>query len=154
MSRVLEAPILANRSLIEAFLVVAIVIAALLAIRQINHATAADNGPAVHSMAAPAAASSSDPTDESSVSGDSFNSSQSSQSSGSSTQTSLNVNGRDIPLPANGGVNQTLTDGSTTTTINAQTSSDSSGSQGQSNTSNSSSVNIQVNSNSRTEASQ
>lgn len=67
-----------------------------------------------------------------------------------SSNTSLKVNGQNIPLPQNGTVSQTLTDDNgTTTTIDAQHSeSSSSSTSGQTSTNSSSTVNVNVNSSS------
>jgi hypothetical protein len=71
--------------------------------------------------------------------------------SGSSSSTSLTVNGRNINLPRNGAVNQTITDeNGNTTTINAQHSESSSSttSEGQASNTSSSSVDVNINSSS------
>jgi len=145
----METPVLASKSFIEAAILAVVIIAALLIVRQLHQAGAASDS-AVHSLSAQTAVPASQ-TPESSSAVDTINSSLSSDGSGSTTNTSLSVNGQDIALPANGTVNQTLTDGSTTTTINAQTSTVSSGGQGQASSSNSSSVNIRVNSTSKSQ---
>jgi len=67
----------------------------------------------------------------------------------SSSNTTLKVNGENIPLPQNGAVNRTITDeNGTTTTINAQRSESSSSSNSAGQASNSSSSSVQVNVNS------
>jgi len=135
MARAFDGIIPLNKPLIAAAILL-VVIAGLLLIRQVRQ-TVADNGPT------PPAASvqtsiHSPQASESSINEDSLNSTPSNQSSGSSNHSSLSVNGQDIPLPANGSINQTLVQGDTTTTINAQRQSGS----------NSSSLKVQVNSNS------
>jgi hypothetical protein len=150
VNRVLHASILANKSFIEAAVLAVLVIAALLLAHQMHHVTAANSGPAVRILGATSPASYSAQSNGPPGAGESFGSSETSQSSGSSTHTSLNVNGQDIPLPANGSVNRTITNGDTTTTITADTSSSSSAdsAQGQASSSNNSSVDVRINSNS------
>lgn len=125
---------------VEIVLLAGVIIAGLLVVRQLHRPAVTPNS-AVHGLNTPLVLP---PTQsESSVNEDSFNSSDSAGGSNtSSSHTSLSVNGQDIPLPANGSINRTTTDGNTTTTVNAQTSS----SDGQSGSSHSTSVNVDVNS--------
>lgn len=147
MVRAFVAPALNQKTIVGIALLAAVIIVAFLLTHQAHKAAATNAGPVIQSLAAPVNTDANTSPEPSSAE-DSLNSSPATNSDSSFSRNSLTVNGRDIPLPANGNVSQTTTDGNTTTTINAQTSNSSSGSQGSSSTSNNTSVNVQVNSHS------
>jgi hypothetical protein len=142
MGRIFDVSMLTNRAVIETAVLVILTLAAVLVLHNLHHVSAANSGPAVSTGQAPASLP--DSAQSSVQSGAPSNSGQNSNTA----NTRVTVNGQVIDVPQNGSLNQTVTDGNTTTTVNAQNSSSSSSSAGQSINTNHSSLNVHVNSNS------
>jgi hypothetical protein len=149
MSRVLNASVLVNKSLVEAAVLALLVIAALLLVHQMHQVSAADANPAVHSLVKPGISVQSIQSAQSSTAEDSFNSDSSSADAGSansgSAHTSVTINGQTVPVPQNGTVSRTIQNQNGTTKVEVDSSST-----GTSANSSNSSVNVQVDSSSNT----
>jgi hypothetical protein len=137
--------LLGNKSTVIILTLAVLAAAAWLAERQINHAAATPLASQVHlikDVQGPPVSAAQASEESSAAAGGSSDS-----GSSSSSHTSLTVNGRNIPIPQNGSVSQTIDNGDSTTTINAQTSSNSEQtSQGSAHNTSHTSLNVHVNS--------
>jgi hypothetical protein len=137
-----DASLFSSKTALQAAILLILALGAAAVARQMHQVTtaASDPGQIITIPAGPAPAASEIP-ESLAPAEDSLDSAAAEQTlNTSNTSSSLTVNGQDIPLPQNGQVNQTLSDGGTTTTVNASSSSSGGGN------TNHSSLNINVHS--------
>lgn len=148
MGRIFDLSVLTNRVALETAVLVVLALGAVFILHNLHHVSAASSNSGSANLSSRQDPAFPSDVNQSSVQPeDSLDSGQNSNSN----NTRITVNGQDIAVPPNGSLNQTLTDGSTTTTVNAQNRSSSSSSSGRITNSNSSSVNVSVNSRHSTE---